>query len=157
MGSRGINKVIIVGNVGVEPEVRTFENGKLVANLTVVTSESWRDKNTGETKEVSDWHKVVVYGSAAKIVKDYVRKGTQIYLEGKLKTRKWEDQSGKTNYTTEIQVDSVDGRLQMLGAPPQNKSGSSAPQNSAAPTNNNPPLGDYSNLPPNDMDDYPPF
>lgn len=155
MGSRGINKVILVGKVGVDPEVRTMGNGKIFANLTIATSDSWFDEKTQQNKEVTEWHRVVVYGSAAKIVQNYVRKGSQLYIEGKLKTRNWEDQSGKTNYMTEIHVDSFNGTLEMLGNPPAEKNSTPAPHKSSN-SGNNPPPGDYSDLPQfNDTDDIP--
>ena len=157
MGSSGINKVIIVGNVGTDPEVRTLNDGKLVANFSVATSDKWRDKQTGEFKEITEWHRVVVYGGAAKIVQDYVRKGTQLYLEGKLRTNKWKDKDGVDRSVTEIHI-TIDGKLQMMGGTSsQGKSTKPNNQNSAPPSNNNPPPGDYSNMPYNDIgeDDIP--
>ena len=107
----GINKVIIVGNLGQGPEIRTMPNGEQVANITVATSESWTDKNTGERKEQTEWHRIVLYRRLAEIAGQYLHKGSQVYIEGRLKTRKWQDQSGQDRYTTEIQGDN----LQMLG------------------------------------------
>ncbi len=107
----GINKVIIVGNLGNDPEIRTMPNGELVANITVATSESWTDKSTGERKEVTEWHRIVLYRRLAEIVGQYLHKGSQVYIEGRLKTRKWQDSNGQDRYTTEIQGDN----LQMLG------------------------------------------
>ena len=107
----GINKVIIVGNLGNDPEVRTMPNGDAVANISVATSESWTDKNTGERREVTEWHRIVLYRRLAEIAGQYLRKGSQVYVEGRLKTRKWQDQNGQDRYTTEIQGDN----LQMLG------------------------------------------
>ncbi|OOH91800.1 single-stranded DNA-binding protein [Pasteurellaceae bacterium 15-036681] len=107
----GINKVIIVGNLGNDPEMRTMPNGEAVANISVATSESWTDKNTGERREVTEWHRIVFYRRQAEVAGQYLRKGSQVYVEGRLKTRKWQDQNGQDRYTTEIQGDV----LQMLG------------------------------------------
>ena len=107
----GINKVIIVGFLGNDPDVRTMPNGELVANITVATSESWTDKNTGERKETTEWHRIVLYRRLAEIAGQYLTKGSQVYIEGRLKTRKWQDSNGQDRYTTEIQGDN----LQMLG------------------------------------------
>ena len=107
----GINKVIIVGNLGNDPEIRTMPNGEQVANITVATSESWTDKNTGERKEQTEWHRIVLYRRLAEITGQYLHKGSQVYIEGRLKTRKWQDNNGQDRYTTEIQGDN----LQMLG------------------------------------------
>lgn len=114
MASRGVNKVILVGNLGQDPEVRYMPNGGAVANITLATSESWRDKQTGETKEQTEWHRVVLFGKLAEVAGEYLRKGSQVYIEGSLRTRKWQDQSGQERYTTEIVVN-VGGTMQMLG------------------------------------------
>ncbi|QYJ75912.1 MULTISPECIES: single-stranded DNA-binding protein [Shewanella] len=113
MASRGVNKVILVGNLGQDPEVRYMPNGNAVANITVATSESWKD-NQGQQQERTEWHRVVMFGKLAEITGEYLRKGSQVYLEGKLQTRKWKDQSGQDRYTTEIVVDQS-GSMQMLG------------------------------------------
>lgn len=107
----GINKVIIVGFLGNDPEIRTMPNGEQVANITVATSESWTDKNTGERKEQVEWHRIVLYRRLAEIAGQYLHKGSQVYIEGRLKTRKWQDSNEQDRYTTEIQGDN----LQMLG------------------------------------------
>ena len=107
----GINKVIIVGNLGNDPEIRTMPNGEQVANITVATSESWTDKNTGERKEQVEWHRIVLYRRLAEIAGQYLHKGSQVYIEGRLKTRKWQDNNGQDRYSTEIQCDN----FQMLG------------------------------------------
>ena len=114
MASRGVNKVILVGNLGQDPEVRYMPNGGAVANITLATSESWRDKQTGETKEKTEWHRVVLFGKLAEVAGEYLRKGSQVYIEGSLQTRKWQDQSGQDRYTTEVVVN-VGGTMQMLG------------------------------------------
>lgn len=107
----GINKVIIVGFLGNDPEIRTMPNGEQVANITVATSESWTDKNTGERKEQTEWHRIVIYRKLAEIAAQYLHKGSQVYVEGRLKTRKWQDNNGQDRYSTEIQCDN----FQMLG------------------------------------------
>ncbi|MDT0176954.1 single-stranded DNA-binding protein SSB1 [Pantoea sp. RRHST58] len=114
MASRGVNKVILVGNLGQDPEVRYMPNGGAVANITLATSESWRDKQTGENKEITEWHRVVLFGKLAEVAGEYLRKGSQVYIEGQLRTRKWQDQSGQDRYTTEVVVN-VGGTMQMLG------------------------------------------
>lgn len=114
MASRGVNKVILVGNLGQDPEVRYLPNGGAVANITLATSESWRDKQTGESKEVTEWHRVVLFGKLAEVAGEYLRKGSQVYIEGQLRTRKWQDQGGQERYTTEVTVN-VGGTMQMLG------------------------------------------
>ncbi len=106
-----INKVIIVGNLGRDPEMRTFPSGDQVANVTIATTDKWKDKQTGEMKEATEWHRVVFNGRLAEIVGQYLRKGSQVYVEGSLRTRKWTDQSGVEKYSTEIRAD----QMQMLG------------------------------------------
>ena len=112
--SRGINKVILVGNVGQDPEVRYLPNGGAVANVSIATSESWMDKNSGQRQDRTEWHRVVFFGKLADVVSQYVKKGSKLYVEGKLQTRKWQDQSGQDRYTTEIVVDGFNGVMQML-------------------------------------------
>ena len=107
-----INKVIIVGNLGKDPEMRSFPSGDQVANVTIATTDKWKDKQTGEPKESTEWHRVVFNGRLAEIVGQYLRKGSQVYVEGSLRTRKWTDQSGVEKYTTEIRAD----QMQMLGS-----------------------------------------
>ncbi|NMP28528.1 single-stranded DNA-binding protein SSB1 [Rahnella sp. SAP-1] len=114
MASRGVNKVILVGNLGQDPEVRYMPNGGAVANITLATSETWRDKATGEQKEKTEWHRVVLFGKLAEVAGEYLRKGSQVYIEGALQTRKWTDQAGVEKYTTEVVVN-VGGSMQMLG------------------------------------------
>ena len=106
-----VNKVILVGNLGRDPEMRTFPSGDQVANVRIATTDRWRDKNTGENRESTEWHSVVFNGRLAEIVGQYLRKGSQVYVEGSLRTRKWTDQSGQERYTTEIRADA----MQMLG------------------------------------------
>ncbi|EAP0946775.1 single-stranded DNA-binding protein [Salmonella enterica] len=114
MSVRGINKVILIGNLGQDPELRYMPNGGAVANLTLATSETWRDKQTGEMRENTEWHRVVVFGKLAEIAGEYLRKGSQVYIEGQLRTRSWDDNNGVTRYVTEIVV-SMQGTMQMLG------------------------------------------
>ena len=125
--ARGVNKVILVGNLGQDPEVRYTANGAAVANITVATSEQWTDKQSGQKQEKTEWHRVVLFGRLGEIAGEYLRKGSQVYLEGKLQTRKWQDQSGQDRYTTEI----VANEMQMLGG----RSGA-APGGGAADYNN---------------------
>ena len=110
----GINKVILVGNIGAKPEVKYSSNGSAIANLSVATSETWNDKNSGEKQEKTEWHRVSLYGKLAEIAGQYLDKGSKVYVEGKLQTRKWQDQSGQDRYTTEIVVSGYGGTLQML-------------------------------------------
>lgn len=115
MASRGVNKVILVGNLGGDPEVRYMPNGGAVANITIATSETWRDKATGEQREKTEWHRVALFGKLAEVAGEYLRKGSQVYIEGQLQTRKWQDQSGQDRYTTEVVVQGFNGVMQMLG------------------------------------------
>jgi len=108
--ARGINKVILIGNLGRDPEVRYMPNGGAVANLALATSESWKDKSTGEQQERTEWHRVVMYRRLAEIAGEYLKKGSKIYIEGKLQTRKWQDNQGQDRYTTEI----IGNEMQML-------------------------------------------
>jgi len=114
-----VNKVIIVGNLGKDPEMRSFPSGDQVANVTIATTDKWKDKQTGDMKEATEWHRVVFNGRLAEIVGQYLRKGSQVYVEGSLRTRKWVDQSGVEKYTTEIRADQMQmlGSRQGMGAP----------------------------------------
>ncbi|WP_029686472.1 single-stranded DNA-binding protein [Tatumella saanichensis] len=134
MASRGVNKVILVGNLGQDPEVRYMPNGGAVTNITLATSESWRDKQTGENKEITEWHRVVLFGKLAEVAGEYLRKGSQVYIEGQLRTRKWQDQGGQDRYTTEVVVN-VGGTMQMLGGRPGGTGG--APAGGQGNNNNN--------------------
>ncbi|WP_417610701.1 single-stranded DNA-binding protein [Parasphingorhabdus sp.] len=111
----GINKVIIVGNLGKDPEVRTFANGGKVCNFSVATSESWKDKQTGERKEKTEWHNISIYNEGlAGVAERYLKKGSKVYLEGKLQTRKWQDQSGNDRYSTDVVLQGFDAKMEML-------------------------------------------
>ncbi|HGM9926997.1 TPA: single-stranded DNA-binding protein [Providencia stuartii] len=114
MSSKGVNKVILIGRCGDDPSIRYMPNGGAVANLTLATSESWRDKQTGEMREKTEWHRVCIFGKLAEVAGEYLKKGSQIYVEGSLQTRKWQDQSGQDRYTTEVVVN-IGGSMQMLG------------------------------------------
>ena len=110
-----VNKVILVGNLGADPEVRTLPSGNKVVNLSVATSDNWRDKNTGERKEKTEWHRVVIFSEGlVRVAEQYLRKGSKVYLEGQLQTRKWQDQSGNDRYTTEIVLNRFRGELVLL-------------------------------------------
>lgn len=129
MASKGVNKVILIGHLGQDPEIRYMPSGGAVANLTLATSESWRDKQTGEMKDRTEWHRVCIFGKLAEIAGEYLRKGSQVYIEGSLQTRKWQDQSGQDRYTTEVVVN-IGGTMQMLGGNSGNQAGSQKPQQS---------------------------
>ncbi|MCC6077503.1 single-stranded DNA-binding protein [Pseudomonas sp. GCM10022188] len=128
--ARGVNKVILVGNVGGDPETRYLPNGNAVTNITLATSDSWKDKQTGQLQERTEWHRVVFFGKVAEIAGEYLRKGSQVYVEGRLQTRKWQDQSGQDRYTTEIVVD-MNGTMQLLGG--RGNAGDDAPRAPRAP------------------------
>ncbi len=132
--ARGVNKVILIGNLGQDPEVKYMPNGNAVANVSIATSESWKDKNTGEQVDKTEWHRVVFFRRLAEIVGEYLKKGSKVYVEGKLQTRKWQDKDGKDHWTTEI----IANEMQMLdsrgGSTDFNQSApAAAPQQSAAP------------------------
>jgi single-strand DNA-binding protein len=146
--ARGINKVIIVGNLGGDPETRYMPSGSAVTNLTVATNESWKDKQTGEQKDRTEWHKVAMFNRLAEIAAEYLRKGSQVYIEGKLRTRKWQDKFFNDTATTEIIAD----EMQMLGG--RGGGGGSAPMSSgqqSGPSSAPPQAG------PDDFDDDIPF
>jgi len=126
--ARGINKVILIGNLGADPETRAMPSGTTVANLRVATSESWRDKQTGEQQERTEWHRVALFGRLAEIAGEYLRKGSQVYIEGSLRTRKWQDKQGNERYSTEI----IGNELQMLGGRGGAGAGAGASPTSAA-------------------------
>ena len=122
-----INKVIIIGNLGADPEVRKTQDGKTIANLSIATSDTWKDKNTGERKEKTEWHRVSVFNEGlCRIIEQYLKKGSKVYLEGKLQTRKWTDKEGSDKYTTEIILQNYEGKLVMLDG--KSNEGSAAQQ-----------------------------
>ncbi|WP_068445135.1 single-stranded DNA-binding protein [Providencia heimbachae] len=150
MASRGVNKVILIGNLGQDVEIRYMPNGGAVANLTLATSESWRDKQSGEMREKTEWHRVCIFGKLAEVAGEYLKKGSQVYIEGSLQTRKWQDQSGQDRYTTEVVVN-IGGSMQMLGGNGNNnQAGSQKPQQRQSQQAQN-----YNEPPP--LDDEPPF
>ena len=146
MASKGVNKVILVGNLGQDPEVRYMPNGNAVANLSIATSESWKDQQ-GQMQERTEWHRLTMYRRLAEVAGEYLRKGSQIYVEGKLQTRKWQDQSGQDRYTTEIIVD----QMQMLGGRGGEGGGGNGgyqrPQNNQGGYNQAPAQGGYNQAP----------
>lgn len=136
--SKGVNKVILVGNLGNDPEVRYMPNGNAVANISIATSESWKDQQTGQNKERTEWHKIVYYGKVAEIAGEYLKKGSKIYVEGSLRTRKWQDtQTGQDKYSTEI----VGRELQMLDSRQDAHAGQAPQRPHKAPPPNNQPMG----------------
>ena len=124
-----VNKVILIGNLGADPEIRHMPNGDAVANLRIATSEQWKDKSTGEKKEATEWHTLVAYRRLAEIIGDYVKKGSQIYVEGRLKTEKWQDKNGNDRYTTKVNVDVMN----LLGG---RRDGENSSRNESAPAQN---------------------
>lgn len=133
MAARGINKVILIGNLGRDPEIRYTANGGAVANIALATSETWKDKNTGEQQERTEWHRVVFFGRLGEIVGEYLKKGSKVYVEGRLQTRKWQGQDGQDRYTTEI----IANDMQMLDS----RGGGSAPYNDGSERNKGPAPG----------------
>jgi single-strand DNA-binding protein len=139
MASRGVNKVILIGNLGQDPEMRSFPNGDAVCNIRVATSETWKDKNTGENQEKTEWHTVVAFRRLAEIMGQYLKKGSKVYIEGKLRTRKWQDQQGQDRYSTEIiademqMLDSRGGSADFAPSPARTSGGQSHAQPQAAP------------------------
>ena len=127
--ARGVNKVILIGNLGQEPDIRTTNSGSQIANLSLATSEAWNDKNTGEKVEKTEWHRVVAFGRLAEIIGQHLHKGSKVYIEGKLQTRKWQDNNGIDRYTTEIvasELQMLDSRGQQSGQPHQQQAPQSA-------------------------------
>jgi single-strand DNA-binding protein len=134
-----VNKVVLVGNVGKDPEIRTTQDGREIANIVLATSETWKDKSSGEKREKTEWHRIVVFSEGlVRVIKNYVKKGSKLYLEGALHTRKWEDNTGKERYTTEIVLQGFNSSLVLLdgprGADGQEYSGSSGKQEEFTPS-----------------------
>lgn len=159
MASRGVNRVTILGNLGNDPEVKYTQSGSAIANMTVATSEEWKDKTTGESKSLTEWHRVVLFGKLAEVAGEYLRKGSQVYIEGQLRTRKWTDQSGQEKYTTEIVV-GMNGVMQMIGgkqdSKPQQQGGWGQPQQ-PKPQQQSKPAPSGQSVPPMDFSDDIPF
>ncbi len=151
--ARGINKVILIGNLGKDPETRYMPSGGAVTNITLATSESWKDKNTGEAQERTEWHRVVFFNKLGEIAGEYLKKGSKIYVEGSLRTRKWQGQDGQDRYTTEI----VGSEMQMLDSKGGSASFDSAPQPQAQRPASRPQSAPAASMPDNDFDDDIPF
>ena len=163
MSSIGVNKCIILGRVGNDPEVKYSASGSAIANLSVATSEQWKDKQTGEKKEQTEWHRIVIFGKLAEVAGEYLHKGSQVYIEGQLRTRKWADSNGVDRYTTEIVIPQMGGVMQMLGGKrddssqqqPRQQSGQQPQRQQQQPPKQQSPQG--GNEPPMDFDDSIPF
>lgn len=152
MAERGVNKSIILGNLGDDPNVRYSPNGTAFANFSVATSETWKDKNTGEKRERTDWHNIVIQGKLAEVAGQYLKKGSQVYIEGKMRTRKYQGNDGQDKYITEVIV-GIDGKMQMLGGNGGNQAGSQQPARQPQQPQQQAPQ----NEPPMDWDDNIPF
>ncbi len=153
-----VNKVILVGNLGRDPEVRTFQNGGKVCNLRIATSENWRDKNTGERRERTEWHQVAIFNEGlVRVAEQYLRKGSSVYIEGQLETRKWQDQSGQDRYTTEVVLRGYNSNLTMLGGRNDNAGSGGGYAGSNDGYVSSGPSGGYSAPAQNDLDDDIPF
>jgi single-strand DNA-binding protein len=135
--ARGVNKVILIGHLGADPETRAMPSGSSVANLRIATTESWRDKQSGEQQERTEWHRVALFGRLAEIASEYLRKGSQVYIEGSLRTRKWQDKQGNERYSTEI----VGNEMQMLGG--RGGGGAGAPGGGSAASGGREPMPEY--------------
>lgn len=146
-----VNKVILIGNLGRDPEVRTTQSGTKVANLSLATSDSWKDRNTGERREKTEWHRVVIFGNLADIAERYLKKGSKVYISGQLQTRKWQDQSGQDRYTTEVVLQGFSGELTMLDS--RGGGGDGGGDYAASEQGG----GGWDSGPPDDMDDEIPF
>lgn len=158
--SGSVNKVILVGNLGADPEIRRTQDGRQIANLRVATSESWKDRSTGERKEKTEWHRVSIFNEGlVKVVEQYVKKGQKLYIEGQLQTRKWTDQSGVEKYSTEVVLNGYGGVLTMLDKPPGERSADVPPQRNsyAEATGKGKSARNQGSLPHHDMDDDVPF
>ncbi|MBC3492378.1 single-stranded DNA-binding protein [Pseudomonas taiwanensis] len=153
--SRGVNKVILVGAVGQDPDVRYMPNGQAVTNISLATSEQWTDKQSGQKVERTEWHRVVMFGKLAEIAGEYARKGSQLYIEGKLQTREWE-KDGIKRYTTEVHVD-MRGIMQLLGGKPQGQQPGQAPDRQPQQRRQAPQQQSQQAAPPDNFDDDIPF
>ncbi len=151
-----VNKVILIGNLGRDPEIRSTQDGTKIANLSLATSESWKDKNTGERRERTEWHRVVIFGPLAEIAEKYLRKGSKVYVEGQIQTRKWQDQSGQDKYTTEIVLQRYRGELVMLDGKPE-QTAQQGPGDRAAATERSDPARQEPLKGGGDLDDEIPF
>ena len=148
--ARGVNKAIIVGTLGQDPEVRYTANGSAVANVSVATNETWKDKSTGEAQERTEWHRIVMFGKLAEIAQQYLKKGSQAYFEGRIQTRKWQDNSGNDRYSTEIvanEMQMLGGRSGGGGGAPMESGGQSQPQSKPAPAETAPMDDGFDDIP----------
>ena len=153
-----VNKVILVGNLGRDPEVRTFQNGGKVCNLRIATSETWKDRNTGERREKTEWHSVAIFSEPlARIAEQYLRKGSKVYLEGQLETRKWQDQSGQDRYSTEVVLRPYKGELTLLDGRGEGGGGYVSDQSGGGYGGGSSDFGSSSPSPASDLDDEIPF
>lgn len=150
MASRGVNKVIIIGNLGVDPEIRYMPSGSAVANLRIATTESWKDQQSGQQQERTEWHRVALFGRLAEIAGEYLRKGSQVYIEGSLRTRKWQGQDGQDRYTTEI----VGREMRMLGGRAEGSTPFQAPASGEETTAQQPEKPVASQPGPEPLDDF---
>lgn len=152
-----VNKVILIGNIGADPDIKRTQDGRPIGNLSVATSDTWKDKNTGERKEKTEWHRVVVFNEGlCKVIENYVKKGSKVYIEGQLQTRKWQDNEGKDRWSTEVVLQNYNGVLTMLdgrpdGAKSDNQGGSYQEQSGGSSN------GGFNYQPSNDIDDEIPF
>ena len=137
--ARGINKVILIGNLGQDPEFRSTGSGQPIASFSLATSESWKDKTSGERIERTEWHRIAVWGRLAEVCRDYLHKGSKVYVEGRLQTRKWQDKDGNDQYTTEIRAD----EMKMLGGKPEGQQQAAAPRQQAPQRQHAAPAGEF--------------
>ena len=136
--ARSVNKVILIGNLSKDPEVRSMQDGKTIVNFSIATSENWKDKSSGESREKTEWHRVVIFNEhLAKIAQNYLKKGSKVYVEGQLQTRKWTDQSGVEKYTTEVVLQRFKGELTMLDGRSEERVGNQVQNKTEAPPSNN--------------------
>ncbi len=153
-----VNKVILIGNLGRDPEVRNFPNGGKVCNLRIATSENWKDRNTGERREKTEWHSVAIFNEGlVRVAEQYLRKGSKVYLEGQLQTRKWQDQSGNDRYSTEVVLQGFGSTLKMLDGRGDSGGGGGAPGGYDSGYSSPEPAAESSSLPSRDLDDEIPF
>lgn len=151
-----VNKCIILGRLGQDPEIRHMPSGGAVANISIATSEQWKDKNTGEKKEKTEWHRVSIFGKLAEIAGQYLQKGSMVYIEGKMQTRKWQDQNGQDRYTTEVAVQPIGGVMQMLGGGQQGQQGQQGQEQKSPQQQSQQQAPQYNDVP-DDFDDDIPF
>lgn len=152
-----VNKVMLIGNLGRDPEVRSMQNGSKVANLSIATSDSWKDKNTGERREKTEWHRVVIFGNLADIAERYLKKGSKVYVCGQLQTRKWQNKDGQDQYSTEVVLQGYGGELTMLDGRGEGGGAGGGGYGASEPSGGGGGNGGWDSGPPSDMDDDIPF